>query len=455
MRAAIVLLVIVGVGCDRWKKSAPSASGAIDAKAIEENNRGVGLMGQFEFEKAIATFEGLLKDRPAWDEVRVNLAMGYLNRQQEGDSQRATKLLEEVIGREADSLEARYCRGILLLNGGKPAEAMADFRFVSEKDPGDAYAIYYVGQCLAATQKVPEALAAYEKAIAIDSSLRSAYYGAFQCLQQMGKAQEAKARLAAFQAMKDDPRARLVEFKYTRMGKKAQVMVVDLPGEKTPVVEPKGPIFAEVAALPLINGEGLKWSDGKGAKVSITAADMDGDGKVDLFLTNALVVEGKIRNAVLLARDKGFEVQLNHPLSNVSGVNAVLWGDYDNDGLVDVYFCRKSGGMLWRQEKKGEWKDVTEATKTGAGSAEIVDGVWVDADHDGDLDLVLVRRDGPNELLNNNMDGTFRSIAKEAGIEGDGKGALGVVALATSSNSCTSSRNRPAMSSMQSPSARV
>ena len=37
MRAAIVLLVIVGVGCDRGKKSAPSASGAIDAKAIEEN----------------------------------------------------------------------------------------------------------------------------------------------------------------------------------------------------------------------------------------------------------------------------------------------------------------------------------------------------------------------------------------------------------------------------------
>src|SRR6266567_4501683 len=86
---------------------------------------------------------------------------------------RGIKLLEEVIGRKADFLEARYCRGILRLNGGKPSEAMADFRFVSEKDPADAYAIYYVGQCLAATQKIPEALAAYERAIAADSSLRS------------------------------------------------------------------------------------------------------------------------------------------------------------------------------------------------------------------------------------------------------------------------------------------
>src|SRR6266850_2290683 len=159
MGALILVVVMAIAGCDRGKKaSAPNAPGAADAKSIEENNRGVGLMGQFEFEKAIGVFEGLLKDRPGWDEVRVNLAMGYLNRQQEGDSDRAMKMLEEVIGRKADLLEARYCRGILLLNGGRPAEAISDFKFVSEKDPGDAYAIYYVGQCLAATQKIPDAL---------------------------------------------------------------------------------------------------------------------------------------------------------------------------------------------------------------------------------------------------------------------------------------------------------
>src|SRR6185436_6958646 len=122
-----------------------------DAKAIEENNRGVGLMGQFEFEKAISVFEGLLKAHPAWEEVRVNLAMGYLNRQQEGDSDRAMKLLGEVVIKRLDLLQARYCRGLLLLNGGKPAEALADFQFVADRDSKDAHAVYYVGQCLAAT----------------------------------------------------------------------------------------------------------------------------------------------------------------------------------------------------------------------------------------------------------------------------------------------------------------
>jgi Tfp pilus assembly protein PilF len=390
-------------------------------------------MGQFEYDKAIGVFASLLKDRPEWDEVRVNLAMGYLNRQQEGDSERAMKLLEGVVGRRADFLAARYCRGILLLNAGKPVEALGEFRFVSEKDPGDAYAVYYVGQCSFSVQKVPAALEAYEKAIGIDSSLRSAYYGAFQCLQQMGRAGEAKERLAQFQAMKDDPRGKLVEFKYTRMGKKAEAMVVDLvstggqaaSGTKS---RPTGPVFAEMKPLPLINGEGLRWSDGKGGKISITAADIDGDGKMDLFLANALVEGEKTRNAILLAREKGFEVDVKHPLAGVELVNAVLWGDFDNDGSPDVYFCRKSGGALWRREKGGVWKDVTEATKTAGGLLEIVDGVWVDADHDGDLDLVLVRSAGPTELLNNNLDGTFRPIAKEAGVEGDGKGVVGVVA---------------------------
>src|SRR4051812_26252850 len=98
---AVFLLILAVAGCDRGKKVAtPGPGGTIDAKAIEANNRGVGLMGQFEFGKAISVFDALLKDHPDWQEVRTNLAMGYLNRQQEGDSQHAMKLLEDVISKK-------------------------------------------------------------------------------------------------------------------------------------------------------------------------------------------------------------------------------------------------------------------------------------------------------------------------------------------------------------------
>jgi len=220
--------MLVMVGCGRGGCGVTLPVGdtvGVDAKEIEESNRAVGLMGQFEFEKARTIFANLGEKHPNWLAMQVNLAMATLNRQQEGDSERAMKLLDEVIAQREHFLEARYCKGLLLLNGGKAQEALGEFRYVAEHDPKDAYAQYYIGQCLAATQKPAEALTAYEKAIAIDSSLRSAYYGAFQALQQMGKAAEAKDHLARFTAMKDDPRARLVEFKYTRMGKKAEAMV--------------------------------------------------------------------------------------------------------------------------------------------------------------------------------------------------------------------------------------
>ena len=142
----------------------------------------------------------------------------------------------------------------------------------------------------------------------------------------------------------------------------------------------------------------------------------------------ALVQDGKRLNAVLLRRDNGYELDLHHPLAQVADVNAVLWGDFDNDGLTDVYFCRRGGNQLWRQTARGVWQDVTEQTRTAGNGHSTIDGAFFDADHDGDLDLLLVQSDGPSELLINNLDGTFRSIAKERGLAGDGRPAVGLVA---------------------------
>jgi len=56
---------------------------------------------------------------------------------------------------------------------------------------------------------------------------------------------------------------------------------------------------------------------------------------------------------------------------------AAAWGDYDNDGWVDLY----AGGTLWRNEKGNGFTRVTTAPPEGAG------GLWGDFDNDGYLDL--------------------------------------------------------------------
>ena len=385
---------------------------------IEQENLGVGQMGRFEFDAAAKTFAAIVEQNPDDLDARVNLAIATLNRQKEGDSDTAIKLIDEVLAKDPNHLRARYIRGLLRLNAAKPAEALEDFRFVAEKDPHDPYAAYYVAQCLAGAGKHEEALAWYAKASAIDPNLRSAYYGAFQSLQRLKRMDDAKAKLAEFQKLKDHLQARLVEFKYTRMGSKAEVIVSSAAhGVAIATSQAAGPAFAEPIPLPIANADNFAWKN----TACITAADIDGDGKLDLFITAG------DHNAVLLNRGDAFELIRDHPLTNTEDVNAVLWGDYDNDGLVDVYLARHGPSQLWRQVEKGKWKNVTDETHTYGGNVEHVGGAFFDADHDGDLDLFLVNENAPNELLNNDGNGTFRAIGKESGVAGDGRPSRAVL----------------------------
>ena len=237
--------------------------------------------------------------------------------------------------------------------------------------------------------------------------------------------------LAAFKRLKDNPQARLFAVQYTRMGPLAEAVAVNLDPLPPRPPRPKGPVFAEVEPLHLIGpmaGE-IAWvtADEKHPAPNITICDIDGDGRPDIFIAGALLRGDKRLNAVLLSRDGGFRLDMQHPLAAVTDVNAVLWADYDNDGLTDVYFCRRGGNQLWRQVEKGKWADVTEKTHTAGNGGITVDGALFDADHDGDLDIFLVNADGPNELLINNMDGTFRPIAKDRGIAGNGRPSRGLV----------------------------
>jgi len=189
---------------------------------------------------------------------------------------------------------------------------------------------------------------------------------------------------------------------------------------------PPGPIFAEQLFL----AEGAaEWiaADKSTPSPDVTVCDLDRDGAVDLFLAGAVGTEGSTRNAVLMAGYDGFELAADHPLAAIESVNTALWGDIDNDGLTDVYLCRRGPNQLWRQVEGDEWEDITAATGTGGGGLDTVDGALFDADHDGDLDLFVVNSNGDNELFNNNRDGSFRPLAAASGLTGDGNESRGLL----------------------------
>ncbi|MBT8132063.1 MAG: VCBS repeat-containing protein, partial [Gammaproteobacteria bacterium] len=327
---------------------------------IADNNRGVAQMGYFDYTGARDTFAALVERQPQWLEAKLNLAIATLNRQQEGDEMTALAIASEVLAAEPDNLRAHYISGILSQNNGDIDAAATHFQVVADGDPNDAYATYFLGQALKQQGHDEQALALYQRAIELDPYLRSAYYGAALALRQAGRADEAGVMLKSYQRFEDNPRARLAELKYTRMGPKAEAKAIGL--SQPPAVAPlTGPVLMPPELIGQVGA--LQ------ARSTITTVDINADGRQDLFVTR---VGAQDKSALLMNQGSEFRVA-DHPLAAMTAINAVAWGDFDNDGRVDAYLCRNGANQLWRQDAKGGWQDVSDSTGTANGVSDCAD----------------------------------------------------------------------------------
>jgi len=426
IKAIMTLVVIFVFSCIGFSSKQDSG---LDAAGVATNNRGVALMGQFEYEEARKVFEELVQKYPGNPDLQTNLAIATFNRQKENDEQLGLSMLSKVLESDPGHLRAQYCSGLLKLHMGHPEKALEYFLSVIKTDPGDAEAFYFTGKTLLQLSRYKEALDYFKRSLSRDPYIRSNYYGMIMALRQMGKTEDVLKIMKEFQRMKNNPGSRLMEFKYTRMGRKSEALAVD-QADARPVEKPSGLLFKPVKTIA--GGVETSWrhrEDGGSIRSSITICDINGDNQPDIFISGAVKTAAGYGNAVLWGNAAGetYTFAKGHPLAKVTGVNAALWGDVNEDGLMDVYLCRQGPNQLLYQVAPDKWQDMTGNTGTGSGDFDTVDGALFDADHDGDLDIFLVNADGPNELLNNNRNGTFRPLAADYGLSGTGKTSVSVV----------------------------
>lgn len=152
---------------------------------------------------------------------------------------------------------------------------------------------------------------------------------------------------------------------------------------------------------------------------ALAVGDVDGDGTDDLFVT---MWSPALRRSVahLYRVQGGFvrDVTESSSISLPQGAAHATFADYDNDGWLDLFIIGGEGrGHLFRNSGNGTFAEVTAK----AGVAEVRGArkaLFVDLDHDGDLDLLLVAN-GQRTVYRNNLDGTFTEATSSFGLAGE------------------------------------
>lgn len=98
--------------------------------------------------------------------------------------------------------------------------------------------------------------------------------------------------------------------------------------------------------------------------------------------------------------------------------NGIAVADVDGDGRFDIYFVNQVGGNeLWRNVGGGRFTNVTKAAAVGLRDRISVGASFADIDNDGDQDLFVTTVRGGNALFANDGRGHFTDITKAAGVD--------------------------------------
>ena len=146
-------------------------------------------------------------------------------------------------------------------------------------------------------------------------------------------------------------------------------------------------------------------------------ADYDNDGFDDLLVINL----NPTKNFLYHNNRDGTFTRIpssspNNPIASdtwTAGAQCGAWGDYDNDGLLELYVTDNytSSGQKNRLYHNNGGGSFTNVVSPPSPAGSYLNGVaWGDYDNDGYLDLFMASSPGNNALYHNNGDGTFTRI---------------------------------------------
>ncbi len=207
----------------------------------------------------------------------------------------------------------------------------------------------------------------------------------------------------------------------------------------------------------------------------VAVFDYDHDGWMDIFLVNGSTLADmrahKCNPSKLYRNnhDGSFtDVTKKAGLEHCRWGFGVAIGDYDNDGWDDLYITNLDGGTLYRNNGNGTFSDVTAKAQVDDAGSWGTSVSFGDYDNDGFLDLYVTNyvdldlnhlppfgqgkfcsyrgipvscgprglKGSRDRLYHNNGDGTFSDVTEKLGIDPDGYFGLGMIWLDYDNDGC-------------------
>lgn len=397
--------------------------------------KGLGLMGQYEYRKAAEYFRDVRKRAPGWIPGAINLAIALLNdsgaqaeaaKRSGGGGElsnfdEALQLLAGVLQRDPKNKHAHFCRGIILEQQGNLAQAHEHFKAVTELDPHDAASWYWTASTLtdpadptqpAGPSQAKDQVTLFAKALECDPYLTPAIYKLSFAYRLAGQPDKQKELLERWREINPDRQKPVpgpgnsADKVYGEMGRYATAIdpfpraaIAEASEAVPPKFEPAKPVSIRLAA-------GDRWAtpdDFKGSHAihgrvrarfgaAVSTFDVDGDGKLDVYLSAAVAGPKGLRDALLLNKGGGnFEdVTAAHGLPMDQASLGVAAADFDADRQIDLFLTGVGKNRLLRNKDGKGFEDLTASLKTVGPEAISLAARWLDLDQDGDLDLYIV-----------------------------------------------------------------
>ncbi|HUS11278.1 MAG TPA: FG-GAP-like repeat-containing protein [Pyrinomonadaceae bacterium] len=377
--ACLALLAFGLAACKRNPSASPGAVGPSE-QFLSLMNAGKNYLDQRDLTNALITYKKAAALVPNDSDVRMNLAITHLRF---GAAEEAIREADELLKIDPNSAAAYFIKGSAYLRLSNVEEATKALENAKKIDPGETATFFQLGLARMGLKQWDAAIASFREGIGMDPNRIHAapHYLLGQALLRAGRQEEANEELRLHQTTIDEGAgginaATFERSKFTQPRVPFKLDQPDANGIKVTFVDATEKAF----------GNAPRSFSGP-----ITVIDPNHSGKNNLF-----VVEKGVGFRMLSNSNGVFEASgPTYPAQPDATYYQMLVGDLQNDRADDIIVLGSKGSHLFRFTTNGVATDVSAPSGISAVSAS--DGILMDLDFTGKLDLVLVTA-GTNDV---------------------------------------------------------